>query len=98
MVDVCQKIAACLYQEKWVKFFHCFRGRNLFPCKATVQQIAQFYLCLRKKLRLTVPLIEGYRFGPGFTKCYNFHVQTRDLRYAVEKILVGTFEKCRRSP
>ena len=35
-----RKSTACLYQEKWSRFFHWCCGWNIAPCNTTVQQIA----------------------------------------------------------
>ena len=43
-----------------LKLFHWCCGRNVSLYIVNIQ-IAQFYLCLRKELRMTVPAIKGYR-------------------------------------
>ena len=48
-------------QRKRSRFFHWCRGRNIVPCKATVQHMAQLFLYLWKELRLTVSGIKGYK-------------------------------------
>ena len=39
-----RKCPACLYQGKWSRFFHLCHCRNIAPCKATLQQLAEFFL------------------------------------------------------
>ena len=52
---------ACLYQRKWSRFLHWCHGRNSVPCKATFQQLAEFYFYLWKELKLSVSVSKGYR-------------------------------------
>ena len=52
--------AAALYQGKWSRFLHGCHGQNLSPCKATVPQIAELFLCLWRKLKLSLPAVKGY--------------------------------------
>ena len=60
----------CLYQGKWSKFLHWCHRRNIAPCKATVQQVAEFFLYLQKEVRLLLPAVKGYRvtFNLVFTR------------------------------
>ena len=51
MKDLMSSTAA-LYEGKWSRFPHWCCGQNLSPCKATVQQIAKFFLYLRTELKL----------------------------------------------
>ena len=50
----------CLYQGKWSIFLQLCHGRNISPCKITVQLIAEF-LFLLLEFKLTVSTIKGYR-------------------------------------
>ena len=52
---------AAIYQRKWSRFLHWCHRQNLSPCKVTVQQIAEFFLYLRRELKLLVPAVNGYR-------------------------------------
>ena len=56
-----RRSTACFHKRKWSKFFQWCRGRNIAPCKATVQQIAEFFLYLRKELKLLVLAIRTYK-------------------------------------
>ena len=56
-----RKSTACLYQGKCSRFLHWCHGRNIAPCKATIQQLAEFFLYLYRELKLTVSTIKGYR-------------------------------------
>ena len=49
-----RKSAACIYQEKWTLFIHWCRGRNIASCKATLQQLAEFFQYLQKELKLSL--------------------------------------------
>ena len=49
---------AALYQGKWLRFLH--RCWDLSPYKATIQQIAKFFLYLRGELKLLVVTVKGY--------------------------------------
>ena len=51
---------AALYQGKWSQFLHWYHGWNFAPCKATVQQIAKFFLYLWRELKLLVPAVQDY--------------------------------------
>ena len=54
---------AVFYKGKWSKFLLWCHGQNLFPCNATVQQIAEFFLCLRRELKLLVFTVKGYHIA-----------------------------------
>ena len=43
------------------KLLNWCRRRNTAPCRTTVQQLAEFFLYLSKKSRLSVLAIKGYR-------------------------------------
>ena len=49
-----------LYQSKWFRFFHWCRRRDITLCKASVQQVTEFFLYLCRDLRLSVPVVKGY--------------------------------------
>ena len=53
-----RRSTACLYQVKWSGFHHGCPGSNVTLCKATVQQIAEFFLYLQE-LGLSVPAIKS---------------------------------------
>ena len=36
-------------------------GRNISPCKATVLQVAEFFLCLQRELKLMVPAVKAFQ-------------------------------------
>ena len=51
---------ANLYQGKWLRFLYWCFGWNISPCKATVQQIVDFFLYLWGELKLSVPMVKSY--------------------------------------
>ena len=51
---------AAVYLGNWSRVFHWCFGRNLAPCKPTIQQIAEFFLYLHHDLKLLVPSVKGY--------------------------------------
>ena len=55
MADLRQSTAA-LYQSKWSRFLSA-----VDPCKASVPQVAEFFLFLQQDLGISVPVVEGYR-------------------------------------
>ena len=52
---------AALYQSKWTRFIGWCDRRGVDPFKATIPQIAEFFLFLRQELGLSVPAVKGYR-------------------------------------
>ena len=50
--DLRSSIAA-LHQEKWSRFLHWCCEQNPSACKATVLQIAEFFLHLQRELKLS---------------------------------------------
>ena len=55
-----RKTTTYLYQGRWSRILYFWFGRNISPCKATVHQIAQFFLYFLKELRFSVPAIKGH--------------------------------------
>ena len=51
---------AAIYQGKWSRFLYWCHGQNLSPCKATVHQVVEFFLNLRRELKLLVPAVKSY--------------------------------------
>ena len=51
---------AAIYQGKWSRFLYWCHGLNLSPCKATVHQVVEFFLNLRRELKLLVPAVKSY--------------------------------------
>ena len=43
-----------LYQSKWSRFLHWYHKRDVIPCKASVQQVGEFSLYMRRDLGLFV--------------------------------------------
>ena len=52
---------AALYQSKWTRFLGWCDRRGVDPCKATIPEIAEFFLFLRQKLELSVPVVKRYK-------------------------------------
>ena len=50
---------AALYQSKWSRFLGWCDRQGVFPCKASVPQIAEVFLYLRQELCLSVPAVKG---------------------------------------
>ena len=48
-----------LYQPKWSRFLGWCHQRDIEPCKASVPQVAEFFLYLRHDLGLFVPAVKG---------------------------------------
>ena len=46
---------------KWSEFLHWYCRGNVTSCSDTFQQLAEFFLYLRKELKLTVPAIKSCR-------------------------------------
>ena len=51
---------AALYQSKWTRFLGWCDRWGVDPCKASVLQIAEFFLYLSQELNLSVPAVKGY--------------------------------------
>ena len=59
-----RRFSACLYQGKWSRFIHWCLERNIFPCKATVLQVAKIFLYLRRELKLSSPAVNHQVMSP----------------------------------
>ena len=44
--EVADVVTACLYQGKWSRFLHWCHERNGASCKATAQQLEEFFMYL----------------------------------------------------
>ena len=51
---------AALYQHKWSRFLHWCCGQNISPCKATAQQIVEFFPYLQVELKLSASVVKSY--------------------------------------
>ena len=56
-----QHSTAALYQSKWTRFLGWCDRRGVDPGKASVTQIAKFFLCYHQELSLSVPAVQGCR-------------------------------------
>ena len=54
-----------VYQSKWQVFCNWCNRRSLDPCKASIQQLADFFLHLHEDLKLAHETIVGYRAALG---------------------------------
>ena len=64
-----------LYQSKLSQFLHWCRRWDLAPYKASIQQIADLFLCLRHNLKLSVLAVKNY----GMARNYVFSLTGMDL-------------------
>ena len=55
-----QGSTVALYQGKWPQFLCWCHGQNVSPCKASIPQIAKFFLYLWRELKLSVPAVKCY--------------------------------------
>ena len=60
-IQCLRRSTAVLYQSEWSWFLGWCGRRGVEPCKASISQVAEFFLYLHQELGLSVPVVEGYR-------------------------------------